>query len=127
MKQRQYVLELGGALTVYAVLLVISLVMTTALQPVLPRAAFIVITLLPMIGAALAVWAIVRGVRRLDELQRRIQFEALAFAFAGTAFLTFGYGFLENAGQPKFPTFGIWPLMAVLWVTGLAIARRRYA
>jgi hypothetical protein len=126
MKQRQYSLELSGALAVYIVLLVISIVVTKRMQLELPRAAVMVIALLPMIGAALAVWAIVRGIRRLDELQRRIQFEALSFAFAGTAFLTFGWGFLENAGQPRFPTFGVWPLMAVLWIIGLAIARRRY-
>lgn len=126
MKQRQYYFELSLALVVYGILLVISIAVTRRIEPQLSQAAVIALRLLPMIGAALAVWAIVRGVRRLDELQRRIQFEALAFAFAGTAFLTFGWGFLETAGQPKFPTFGIWPLMATLWIVGLFIARRRY-
>lgn len=126
MHQRKYVAELTWALIVYMVLLVISLFVMKRMQLELPQAALIALALLPMIGSALVVWAIVRGIRRLDELQRRIQFEALSFAFAGTAFLTFGWGFLENAGQPKFPTFAIWPLMGVLWVIGLAIARRRY-
>ncbi len=125
MKQRQYYIELGGALIVYMVLLFISITVTRQ-QPNLSRVPQTAIMLLPMLGAGLAVWAIVRGHRRLDELQRRVQFEALSFAFAGTAFLTFGWGFLELAGYPRLPAFGIWPLMAVLWVAGLAVARRRY-
>jgi hypothetical protein len=125
MKQRQYFIELGGALIVYTVLLFISLTVSRQ-QPNLSTVAQAAILLLPMLGAGLAVWAIVRGHRRLDELQRRVQFEALSFAFAGTAFFTFGWGFLEIAGYPRLPAFGIWPLMAALWVAGLAIARRRY-
>ena len=125
MKQRQYYIELSGALVLYTALLSISITVTRQ-QPHLSRVAHTGLMLLPMLGAGLAVWAIVRGHRRLDELQRRVQFEALSFAFAGTAFLTFGWGFLELAGYPRLPAFGIWPLMATLWVVGLAVARRRY-
>ena len=125
MKQWQYYIELGGALIVYMVLLFISITVTRQ-QPNLSRVPQTAIMLLPMLGAGLAVWAIVRGHRRLDELQRRVQFEALSFAFAGTAFLTFGWGFLELVGYPRLPAFGIWPLMGALWVAGLAVARRRY-
>jgi hypothetical protein len=64
--------------------------------------------------------------RRMDELQMRIQFEALGFAFAGTAILTFSYGFLEGLGYPKLSMFMVWPILAVLWVVGLVLARRRY-
>ena len=63
---------------------------------------------------------------RLDELQRRIQFEAIAFAFAGTALLTFSYGFVENVGFPHLSWFFVWPIMAILWIIGLGIATRRY-
>ena len=124
-KPRQYYLELTGALVIYAVLLVISL-RVSRLNLHLSRAALTAVMLTPMIGAVLALWAIMRGHGRLDELERRVQFEALSFAFAGTALITFGWGFLELAGQPRFPTFGIWPLMGALWIAGLFIARRRY-
>jgi hypothetical protein len=71
-------------------------------------------------------WAILRHVRRLDELQRRSVLESLAFSFAVTAFGTFAWGFAEVAGAPKLPTFAIWPIMAVLWIVGGFIAHRRY-
>jgi hypothetical protein len=62
----------------------------------------------------------------MDELQRKLQFEALALAFAGTALLTFGYGFLEGVGLPRLSMFVVWPLMAALWVVGVFIGRVRY-
>jgi hypothetical protein len=79
-----------------------------------------------MIAAAWCCWAILRQLRRMDEFQLRVQLEALAFAFAGTALLTFGYGFLEVAGYRLISMFFVWPLMAVLWEIGLLLARRRY-
>ena len=47
-------------------------------------------------------------------------------AFAGTAVLTFSYGFLENVGFPPLNTFMIWPLMAMLWLLGQGVSRLRY-
>jgi hypothetical protein len=69
---------------------------------------------------------VLRELRRMDELQRRIQLEALAFSFAGTAIVSFSYGFLEGLGYPRLSMFTVWPLLAVLWVAGLVLARRRY-
>ncbi len=68
-----------------------------------------------------------RSMRRLDEMQQRIQLEALALAFYGTAVLGAGYGFLESAGLPHID-WGmlIWPVMVGLWALGLLIASRRY-
>lgn len=41
------------------------------------------IAFLPIIPSALALWAFMRMFRGLDELQRRIQLEAVAFSFSG--------------------------------------------
>ncbi|GAA5232064.1 hypothetical protein FOZ76_15725 [Verticiella sediminum] len=121
---RRYFLELAGCLALYAVVLAASLtVLGQGGQADGPR---VLISLAPMIPAFLLCWVIVRGVRRMDELQRRVQFEAIVFAFAGSALSTFGYGFLENAGLPRLSMFAVWPLMAVLWVVGAALAARRY-
>jgi hypothetical protein len=68
-----------------------------------------------------------RSIRRLDELQQRIQLHALAIAFAGTGLLATAYGFLVNAGLPDIDWGEIvWPAMVGLWVIGLIIANRRY-
>jgi hypothetical protein len=78
-------------------------------------------------ATTVVVLMIVRGIRRLDELQRRIQLEALAGAFAGTAILVTTWGFLEIAGAPEIRWgLWIWPAMTVLWAGGLLLARRRY-
>ena len=71
-------------------------------------------------------WAIVRMMRTLDEMHLRIQFEALGFAFAASALLTFSYGFLENVGFPHISWICVWPVMGLMWMIGLALARRRY-
>ena len=84
------------------------------------------VALLPMIPLGFALIAWVRFFRRMDELQQRIQLEALAFAFGGTALITFAYGFLQDAGFPDLNWFYIWPLMNVFWIVGGFIANRRW-
>jgi hypothetical protein len=86
----------------------------------------IAIAIAPMIPAMLLPVVFVRQLRRMDELQRQQQLEALGFAFAGTAVLTFGYGFLQNVGFPAISSFAVWPLMSVLWIVGLWLAHRKY-
>jgi hypothetical protein len=54
------------------------------------------ISLAPMLGAFAAAWAILRGLWRMDEMQRRIQFDAIAISFLGTALITFGWSFAEE-------------------------------
>ena len=67
------------------------------------------------------------SVRHLDELQRKIQLEALALAFIGTGILGAGYGFLLDAGVTSgdWGAF-IWPAMVGLWAIGYVVASRRY-
>jgi len=67
------------------------------------------------------------SVGRLDELQRKIQLEALALAFIGTGILGAGYGFLQAAGVAPSGWGGfIWPAMVGLWAIGYVVASRRY-
>jgi hypothetical protein len=120
----RYMKELSAALALYAALLVGSIEL---LQHVaVPAPWRDAIALSPMAAAALMAWVMLRQMRRMDELQVRIQLEALGFAFAGTALATFSYGFLEGLGWPRLSMFVVWPLMAGLWMVGLFLARRRY-
>jgi len=80
-------------------------------------------------GAATAFVILVpwRQMRRLDELQQRVQLEALAAAFFVTGILGAGYGFLESAGLPHLDWGAwIWPVMAFVWGGAQIIAMRRY-
>jgi len=123
-KTLRYQIELGIALVIYFVLVVGSNWIYNAFHP--EGALKYAVAVLPMLGVIAMVAAVLRHVRRLDELQRRATLEALAFAFSVSAFGFFAWGFAETAGAPKLPTFAIWPIMAGAWVIGGFIAHRRY-
>lgn len=123
-RPKQYVLELGGAVVLYAILLVGANAVERAIQPVGDLK--LAINLVPMIGMIAAAWAILRGLWRMDEMQRRIQFDAIAISFLGTALITFGWGFAEGAGLPHLRAFAVWPIMGTLWGFGMVVAQRRY-
>lgn len=123
-RSKQYILELGGALILYAVLLIGANALEHAVQPV--GNLKLAINLVPMIGMVAAAWAILRGLWRMDEMQRRIQFDAIAISFLGTALITFGWGFAEGAGLPHLRAFVVWPIMGTLWGLGMVFAQRRY-
>ena len=121
---RAYAIEFGGAMVAYAVVLVIAITVLNAY----PHGAwrpFVAVT--PVIPAIFGVLAFVRFLRRMDELQRRIQLEALGLSFAASGILTFAYGFLELVGFPQISFIWIFPAMVMIWGLGLAIAARRYA
>ena len=80
------------------------------------------------LATAAVIFVSVWSLRRLDELQQRIQLQALAIAFAGTGIIVMGYRWFEMAGLPKvdWGTF-TWPLMAFLWAAGFLYSNRRYS
>ncbi len=72
----------------------------------------------------LALWAIIRQFKRVDEFVRLRTLENVAIAAAVTAGATFSYGFLENAGFPRLSMFAVWPLMGAVWAV-VALARHQ--
>ena len=124
MKSKQYLKELATTLVVYLAVLVGSIELLTHVDVARPWRDLLALS--PMIPAATMAWVILRELRRMDELQLRMQLEALGFSSAGTAILTFSYGFLEGLGYPRLSMFTVWPMLATLWIVGIALARRRY-
>jgi hypothetical protein len=93
-----------------------------------PQALRAPVALLPMVPLIVVALGVMTAIRSSDEMQARIQYEALAFSFAFTAFATFSYGFLEiYAGFPHLNMFAVWPVMAAFWIIGRLVAQRRYA
>lgn len=113
-----------GSLAAYAVILVLSIRALAYVNG--PEGLRIAITLAPMIPALVVAAVILRTLNRIDEFQRKLQLDAFAMAFAGTALITFSYGFLENVGFAKLSMFVVWPLMASLWICGLVIGHLRH-
>ncbi len=109
---RQYLLELGGTMTLYIVLLVGSLALAKSMAPGPVR---LLILLAPMLGFGLMLWVIVRQYRRMDEYIRRLLLENTAIAAGITAALSFTYGFLEGAGYPRQSMFWVWAVLGGSW------------
>jgi len=71
----------------------------------------------------------VRNVRGLDELERKIQLEALALAFPLAMLLIFTLGLMELAiDLPKedWSYRHIWAMMPVLYFGSIVLARKKY-
>lgn len=72
---------------------------------------------------------LIRALRAMDELERRIQLEALAVAFPLALVLVMTLGLLETA-QPldarNWSYRHIWPFLTIFYAAGLTLARRRY-
>jgi hypothetical protein len=116
-------IEIGLALLAYMMFLVGSVTVLRG-NPDAPWR--YVVAVIPVAPIALFLYLITRRIARLDELQKRIQIEALGFATAATALTTFAYGFLEGVGMPHLNWTYILPLMAALWAVGTAIITFRY-
>ncbi len=119
----RYALALITSLVLYGAALVVSLTWLKAGVAWPWKFGIAVLPVLPALGILLAV---VRFCQSLDELQRRMQLESLAFGFAAAAIATFTYGFLQNAGLPDVSWVWVWPVMAVCWLLGQVAARWRY-
>ncbi|MBA2394656.1 MAG: hypothetical protein H0V70_18160 [Ktedonobacteraceae bacterium] len=119
-----YVKEFSLAMGSYVIVMLVSV----TLLNISPSGAWwrIPLALAPVVPALFALGAYMRFFSRMDELQRRIQSEALAFGFASAGILTFSYGFLENVGLPRLSWIFVFPLMIAMWGIGVGIAARRY-
>ena len=121
---RRYMKELFSAMAAYTLILITSL-------SVLKNYEFtkfwqIVISLFPAIPVAFVILAIMRLLKDSDEMQQRVQLLATSFSAAVTGLITFSYGFLENVGFPKFPTFFIFPMLIAIWGISLRYFSRKY-
>lgn len=74
-----------------------------------------------------AITLLVLTVRALDELQRRIQLEALAIAFPAAMLLGMAVEYLQKAGFAREVGVGdVWPFMFLLYLPALLFAHWRY-
>jgi len=109
---RKYFYELFGALALYVIVLFGSILLSKRMDDGIART---LLLLTPGIPVLLAVWAVARHFRRVDEFVRLRSLESVAIAAAVTAGWTLTYGFLEGAGFPKLTMFAVWPVMGAVW------------
>jgi hypothetical protein len=122
---RSTVLLVGMAALFVAAYMIARGLMETVTTP----AVRVVAALLPVLPFTLWLILMIRGARELDELQRRIQLEALALAFPLTLILLLTLGLLEIAIElnPDDWSFRhVWAMLPIFYFIGLALAKRRY-
>ncbi len=78
------------------------------------------------LAALMAIAGLIRVLRTADELQRRINHQALAFAYVGTLIVCLASGFLQQFGLPCLSGLGVCALLVALWSLGLILSSRRY-
>ncbi|WP_303747955.1 hypothetical protein [Stenotrophomonas pigmentata] len=120
---REVMLAMGG----YVVLLVLSILLLKRVEDGLLRA---LIALLPVPPMMLVLRAMIRYIRDADELQQRIELEAVSFA---TAFISLVYltgGFLQSAKVIDVPSnvamIWVFPLVCLSYGLAKGVVARRY-
>lgn len=121
--KRRYMIRFLSAMLVYSVFIMIT---GRTIRHVDPTWAKVLIALLPIIPIGVALSELMRYVASLDELQRRVQFEAVATAGVLTCMLSFAWGMLEMAGFPKLPIVLVTPLFCAAYGFGVWRATRKY-
>ncbi len=125
--RRRYTRELMLAMGAYVLVLFASITLLRHIEAPVLRA---LVALLPVPPIALALRAIVRYIRDVDEMQQRIELEAVSIATALVSLLYLSGGFLQTARVVDIPAAAalIWLFPLVCFTYGLAkaVVSRRY-
>jgi hypothetical protein len=88
----------------------------------------IAFAMLPVPPSMLLIYSMSRWTRNLDEMQSRMQAEALALAFAGALLLTLVVQALQKAGYASSMNWDfVWSALMGLYVGARFLVCRRYA
>ena len=124
----RYLREFAPAMAGYVVAVVLSLWLLKRIDEPVLRA---LVALMPVPPIALALRAIMRYIRDADELQRRIELEAVSFATAAVSLVYLAAGFLQLAKviDVRAGTAMIWvfPLVCAVYGIAKAVVSRRYS
>jgi hypothetical protein len=125
--RRRYLREFYPAMAGYVVLLFLSLWLLKRVDGLLLRAG---VALLPVPPIALALRAIVRYIRDADELQRRIELEAVSIATALVSLSYMAGAFLQMARVIDIDSgdamLGVFPLVGASYGLAKVAVTRRY-
>lgn len=125
--RKRYTREVIIAMLAYAVLLVVSILLLKQVESAPLRA---LIALLPVPPIAFVLRAMIRYIRDVDELQQRIELEAVSFATAFVSVVYLTGGFLQSAKVIDVPSnvamIWVFPLVCLAYGLAKAVVARRY-
>ncbi len=120
----RYLQQFFFAVFMYIVILSASVFLLRNFE--FPRVWQMIISILPALPIIFVLIVLMRLLSNSDELRQRINLLAITFSAVLTGLITFSYGFLENSGAPKLPTFAVLPMLFVFWGIGLGYFTKRY-
>lgn len=123
-KQRaKHIRPLLLPLILYLGLLAVAVSQVPKMEPSIWR---YLVALLPMIPGLFLAFGILRVTTKIDEMERRIILEAVAFSFIITVILLLSFGLLGLAGVPQPSSINTVFIMCVLLVVGKFLGNWRY-
>jgi hypothetical protein len=122
---RYWMMRIIPTMIAYFVLLIITRFAIEVIQPPIPRA---LVAILPAVPISFGVYFFIRYLKFGDELERKIQFDAISFSAGMTGVITFALGLLEGAGLaiPRGSLVIVFPMLIFFWGFGQISARKRY-
>jgi hypothetical protein len=90
----------------------------------------VALALIPVVPFAALLWRMIGGIRRMDELERRIQLEALAVAYPLAILMMMVLGLLQLAvdlSPDDWSYRHLWPMLFIFYLLGMVRARARYS
>jgi len=121
----------NGRLIVFVIVVLLSAIDVAAYWALgrleLGDTARIVVALTPLPADIALIVLVLRRIRRLDEFQKRLHFEAVAVAFLSTGAAVFMYSYLQRAHAVGPLNAGlVWAFMLLFYATGYRIAMSHY-
>ena len=125
---RRYFRAMWIAMSVYSLLVVASLALLKQLEGPLALRALVAVS--PVAGMVMFAQAMLRYLREVDEMQRRIETEAIATSAAVVPLLYFAAGFLQQARVIDVPAgvamIWVFPLSSLVYGVAKFFVTRRY-
>lgn len=121
----RYTRAMAVAALAYVAIVAIAVYTLDRFSP--PQWAVIGLALAPLAPALLMLRAYLAYFRAMDEMQRRIQTEALLITLTVVGLGAFTYGFLEEwAGFAHVPLIWVLPAIILVWTAAQVFVRLRY-
>jgi hypothetical protein len=122
----RYPLYLVRRMLLTGILFLLTLMIGVMAEDVASGTMLILGTAVPTLAGALFVYSIGASIASLDEMQRRIQTEAIAIGFGGTAIVLIPLALLDNAHHSSFNWMLLALAMVSAWLVGKLWTKRRY-
>jgi hypothetical protein len=124
--KRRYYIEFGAAMVAYVIVILVSRTLLHGRLRDASDAWQIGVAVLPIIPTLFVFIAVLRLLRRTDELYRQICVDSLAIAGGVTVLLAITYGLIEGGRVPYLSAWWTYTTFMTAWLIATFFVQRRY-